>query len=60
MQDHLLSDTERKLLTEYISNGKREPSGRFRMLKLRILKNFDTLESDFELIKKAKVSFGRT
>ena len=55
MHKRILSNYERKLLDDYLTTGK--TSNSFRMLKLRIKKNFVEINQDFDLIKKAKESF---
>jgi transcriptional regulator of NAD metabolism len=53
MHEHILSDKEKELLTEFLKSGERK-SGAFRMLNLRIRKHYETLKEEFELITKAK------
>ncbi|MGD0996034.1 MAG: hypothetical protein ABR909_10990 [Candidatus Bathyarchaeia archaeon] len=53
MHEHILSDKERELLTEFLKSGERN-SGAFRMLNLRIRKHYQALNEEFELITKAK------
>lgn len=43
------------MLTEYLKNGSKSEG--FRLVKLRILRNYETIKRDFELISKAKDSF---
>jgi hypothetical protein len=55
MHSHLLSDNEREMLTDYLRTGK--GSDTFRVLKFRILRNYNTLTKEFDLITKAKETF---
>ena len=52
MQTHLLSEKERSIIQEYLAN--KNKIGNFRLLKSRLLKNYDVLENDFRLIEKFK------
>jgi hypothetical protein len=52
MQTHLLSEKERSIIREYLAN--KNKIGNFRLLKSRLLKNYDVLENDFRLIEKFK------
>jgi hypothetical protein len=48
----LLSDKERQMLKQYLANG--EKAEGFRMLKMRIKRNYPAIAEDFELISKVK------
>jgi hypothetical protein len=52
MHKKLLSDKERLMLKQFLANG--EKAEGFRMLKMRIKRNYPTLAEDFELISKVK------
>ena len=52
MHKELLSDKERKMLRQYLETG--EKSEGFRMLKLRIKRNYPCIIEDFELIKQVR------
>jgi hypothetical protein len=55
MHTQLLSDREREMLTEYLKNGKK--SNGLRLVKLRILRNYEAITKDYELMSKAKEAF---
>lgn len=48
----LLSDKERLMLRQFLVNG--EKGEGFRMLKMRIKRNYVCIAEDFELIKQVK------
>jgi hypothetical protein len=52
MHKELLSDKERKMLKLFLESG--EKSEGFRMLKMRIKRNYPCIKEDFELIKQVK------
>lgn len=52
MHKELLSDKERKMLRLFLATG--EKGEGFRMLKLRIKRNYPCLSEDFELVKQTK------
>jgi hypothetical protein len=55
MHKGILSDKEREMLRQFLENGGKGVG--FRMLKLRIKRNYDCLSSDLELITRAKDKF---
>ena len=50
MHKELLSDKERQMLKLFLETG--EKGEGFRMLKLRIKRNYPCINQDFELIRK--------
>jgi hypothetical protein len=52
MHKELLSDKERQMLKQFLTNG--EKGEGFRMLKMRIKKNYVCIAEDFKLIKEVK------
>ena len=52
MHTSILSEKERKMLEQFLENGKK--GGGFRMLKLRIKRNYPCLSEDFELVRQSK------
>jgi hypothetical protein len=52
MHTSVLSDKERKMLKQFLDNG--EKGEGFRMLKLRIKRNYPCLADDLELIKQVR------
>jgi len=52
MHKELLSDKERSMLRRYLEAG--EKSEGFRMLKMRIKRNYICINEDFELIRQVK------
>lgn len=52
MHKELLSDKERQMLRQFLANG--EKGEGFRMLKLRIKRNYPCIAEDFELIRQVK------
>ena len=56
MHSEILSERERKMLEQFLENGGKGEG--FRMLKLRIRRNYLCLSADYELIKKAKEELG--
>ena len=52
MHKELLSDKERKMLKLFLDSGKKSEG--FRMLKLRIKRNYQCINEDFELIRQVK------
>jgi hypothetical protein len=48
----ILSDLERQMLRKFLETG--EKGEGFRMLKLRIKRNYPCLSEDFELIEQVK------
>jgi len=55
MKTSLLSDLERKLLSEYLLEGKTSPQ--LRVLKHRIRKHYEIIFADYELISQANLQF---
>lgn len=55
MHKELLSDKERQMLKQFLVNG--EKAEGFRMLKMRIKRNYQTITEDFELIRQANKKF---
>jgi hypothetical protein len=53
MHTAILSPRERTLLTKFL-NGESINDETFRMLKLRIKRNYPSINQDFELIRKVK------
>ena len=52
MHKELLSDKERLMLKQFLANG--EKGEGFRMLKMRIKRNYPIITEDFELISQVK------
>jgi hypothetical protein len=55
LHKEILSDKERMMLRQFLETG--EKGEGFRMLKLRIKRNYSTLSSDFKLIGRVKKKF---
>ncbi len=55
MHKELLSDKERQILKQFLANG--EKAEGFRMLKMRIKRNYQTIAEDFELISQGNSKF---
>jgi peroxiredoxin len=55
LHKELLSDKERQMIRQFLVNG--EKGEGFRMLKMRIKRNYQTIAEDFELISKADKKF---
>jgi hypothetical protein len=55
MHKGILSNKEREMLKQFLENG--EKGEGFRMLKLRIKRNYPCLSEDFELIKQVNSKF---
>ncbi len=53
MQRAIFSNRERVLLTKFL-NGEQITDETFRMVKLRIKRNYPCIEEDFELLKQVK------
>lgn len=53
MHKAILSPRERTLLTKFL-NGESINDETFRMLKLRIKRNYQCIQEDFQLIKQVK------
>ena len=52
MHKAILSDKERAIIEHYLETG--EKSQGFRMLKLRLKRNYKRIREDFELIEKMR------
>jgi hypothetical protein len=52
MHKELLSNKERQMLKLFLANG--EKGEGYRMLKMRIRRNYPTIVEDFELLTKVK------
>ena len=52
MHKEILSDRERLMLKQFLETG--EKGEGFRMLKLRIKRNYSALSDDFELIQQVR------
>ena len=55
MHKELLSDNERQMLKQFLANGDKLEG--FRMLKMRVKRNYQTIAEDYELIKQANNKF---
>ena len=51
MRNRILTNKEKEMLNQFL-NGEKNPET-FRMLKLRIKRNYESLTHDYELLKKS-------
>ena len=49
MHKDLLSDKERKMLKQFLESGEKQEG--FRMLKMRLKRNYPCISQDYELLK---------
>jgi hypothetical protein len=52
MHKDLLSDKERQMLKQFLETGEKQEG--FRMLRMRIRRNYPCIKEDFQLLNQAK------
>jgi len=52
MREYLFTEIERGIINDYIENEVKKPG--FRVLKYRIIENYEKISRDFELLKNFK------